>query len=204
MGNRAVFKRLGYIVEILAPDRSDLINACRTRISAGISPLDPDGPPGGHRITRWGLRVNVDARSGGTCVIPAREVLDLRAEWSLDVGRGREGLRARMAARGHRQRTRPGSSWVFKGGTCLSKCYFETYRFSEDLDFTVIGGGAGQAGRSRRDLRPDRRVAERRGGDRARRRRAVLPALGRTSAATQQPKAGSHTAARISRRSSPR
>jgi predicted nucleotidyltransferase component of viral defense system len=27
-------------------------------------------------------------------------------------------------------------SWVFKGGTCLKKCYFETYRFSEDLDFT--------------------------------------------------------------------
>jgi predicted nucleotidyltransferase component of viral defense system len=30
-----------------------------------------------------------------------------------------------------------GASWVFKGGTCLKKCYFETYRFSEDLDFTV-------------------------------------------------------------------
>ncbi len=29
------------------------------------------------------------------------------------------------------------STWVFKGGTCLKKCYFETYRFSEDLDFTL-------------------------------------------------------------------
>ena len=28
-------------------------------------------------------------------------------------------------------------TWVFKGGTCLKKCFFETYRFSEDLDFTV-------------------------------------------------------------------
>jgi predicted nucleotidyltransferase component of viral defense system len=27
--------------------------------------------------------------------------------------------------------------WLFKGGTCLKKCYFETYRFSEDLDFTI-------------------------------------------------------------------
>jgi predicted nucleotidyltransferase component of viral defense system len=27
--------------------------------------------------------------------------------------------------------------WEFKGGTCLKKCYFETYRFSEDLDFTL-------------------------------------------------------------------
>ncbi|MBW2647393.1 MAG: nucleotidyl transferase AbiEii/AbiGii toxin family protein [Deltaproteobacteria bacterium] len=33
--------------------------------------------------------------------------------------------------------TKIGSSWVFKGGTCLKKCYFETYRFSEDLDFTL-------------------------------------------------------------------
>ncbi len=30
-----------------------------------------------------------------------------------------------------------GKSWFFKGGTCLKKCFFETYRFSEDLDFTV-------------------------------------------------------------------
>lgn len=27
--------------------------------------------------------------------------------------------------------------WIFKGGTCLKKCYFEEYRFSEDLDFTI-------------------------------------------------------------------
>lgn len=32
-----------------------------------------------------------------------------------------------------------GRDWVFKGGTCLKKCYFETYRFSEDLDFSFIG-----------------------------------------------------------------
>lgn len=29
------------------------------------------------------------------------------------------------------------NKWIFKGGTCLKKCYFETYRFSEDLDFTL-------------------------------------------------------------------
>src|SRR5580700_8148246 len=27
--------------------------------------------------------------------------------------------------------------WLFKGGTSLKKCFFETFRFSEDLDFTV-------------------------------------------------------------------
>ena len=31
--------------------------------------------------------------------------------------------------------------WIFKGGTCLKKCFIETYRFSEDLDFTVLDGG---------------------------------------------------------------
>ena len=33
------------------------------------------------------------------------------------------------------------ANWAFKGGTCLKKCYIETYRFSEDLDFTVLPGG---------------------------------------------------------------
>ena len=33
------------------------------------------------------------------------------------------------------------TSWAFKGGTCLKKCYLDTYRFSEDLDFTVLPGG---------------------------------------------------------------
>lgn len=32
-------------------------------------------------------------------------------------------------------------TWVFKGGTCLKKCFFETYRFSEDLDFTITDSG---------------------------------------------------------------
>lgn len=34
-----------------------------------------------------------------------------------------------------------GTKWAFKGGTCLKKCFLETYRFSEDLDFTVLPGG---------------------------------------------------------------
>ena len=34
-----------------------------------------------------------------------------------------------------------GPAWVFKGGTCLKKCFLETYRLSEDLDFTVEDAG---------------------------------------------------------------
>src|ERR1700734_478224 len=29
-------------------------------------------------------------------------------------------------------------AFVFKGGTALKKIYFEDYRFSEDLDFTLL------------------------------------------------------------------
>ena len=28
------------------------------------------------------------------------------------------------------------AGWVFKGGTCLRHCFYEGYRFSEDLDFS--------------------------------------------------------------------
>ena len=59
LGNRAVFKRLGYLIEALERDLSDIEAACRERVSAGISALDPDGPAGGRRAMRWGLRVNV-------------------------------------------------------------------------------------------------------------------------------------------------
>jgi predicted transcriptional regulator of viral defense system len=59
LGNRTVFKRLGYLTEVLGRNLPDLTTACRERISEGISPLDPDGPKGGRRAMRWHLRVNV-------------------------------------------------------------------------------------------------------------------------------------------------
>ena len=35
----------------------------------------------------------------------------------------------------------PKHGWVFKGGTCLRHCYYEGYRFSEDIDFSCRPGG---------------------------------------------------------------
>jgi hypothetical protein len=29
--------------------------------------------------------------------------------------------------------------WILKGGTCLRHCYYQRYRFSEDIDFTCLG-----------------------------------------------------------------
>jgi len=59
LGNRAVFKRLGYLIEALELDQPILLSACEKRLSSGISTLDPDGPSGGRRVMKWGLRVNV-------------------------------------------------------------------------------------------------------------------------------------------------
>lgn len=74
-------------------------------------------------------------------MIAAREILDLRAEWSLDVGVIEKdyALGWILAGIANHPQLRP--TWVFKGGTCLRKCYYETYRFSEDLDFTIVDGG---------------------------------------------------------------
>ena len=43
--------------------------------------------------------------------------------------------------------------WVFKGGTCLKKCFFETYRFSEDLDFSLLPGAQYTADQLQKILR---------------------------------------------------
>lgn len=74
-------------------------------------------------------------------MIPHREILELRGEWNLrdDVIEKDYALGWLLA--GITAQPELVDTWVFKGGTCLRKCYFETYRFSEDLDFTVVDGG---------------------------------------------------------------
>lgn len=73
-------------------------------------------------------------------MISRAEVLSLRGEWQVDaqVIEKDHALGWLLAGIANEPRL---ASWVFKGGTCLRKCYFETYRFSEDLDFTVLPGG---------------------------------------------------------------
>ena len=82
-------------------------------------------------------------------MIPHREILALRAEWSLraDVIEKDWALGWVLAGiAAHPQL----ATWVFKGGTCLRKSYYETSRFSEDLDFTVISNGPTSRTRSPR------------------------------------------------------
>lgn len=58
LGNRTVFKRLGYLLEALEIDAAELIEVCFERKSAGISPLDPSIDTKGKITGRWNLRVN--------------------------------------------------------------------------------------------------------------------------------------------------
>lgn len=74
-------------------------------------------------------------------MIAARELFDLRAEWSLDVGVIEKDYVLGWLLAGIANHPDLAGTWVFKGGTCLRKCFYETYRFSEDLDFTVVEGG---------------------------------------------------------------
>jgi len=62
------------------------------------------------------------AREGGRRIPEAVLERDYCLAWFL-VGLSRSPLRERLA---------------FKGGTAIKRCYFGDYRFSEDLDFTLI------------------------------------------------------------------
>jgi len=59
LGNRAVFKRIGYLVDALHRHEPALTQACRQRVSGGLVLLDPDGPRVGARARPWGIRANV-------------------------------------------------------------------------------------------------------------------------------------------------
>ncbi len=58
LGNRTVFKRLGYLAESLELGDESVVAACLERVSAGIGRLDPDRDDDGSTSTRWGLKVN--------------------------------------------------------------------------------------------------------------------------------------------------
>lgn len=70
-------------------------------------------------------------------MIDRREVLDLAREFGLAPQVVEKDYVLGWMLAGIGSHAVIGSKWIFKGGTCLKKCYFETYRFSEDLDFTL-------------------------------------------------------------------
>jgi predicted nucleotidyltransferase component of viral defense system len=70
-------------------------------------------------------------------VIPKQEIMTLAAELQLQAHVVEKDYALGWFLAGIAAHPEIGPHWAFKGGTCLKKCFFETYRFSEDLDFTL-------------------------------------------------------------------
>lgn len=70
-------------------------------------------------------------------MIDKREILDLARRSSLLPNVVEKDYVLGWMLAGIAAQEELAQSWLFKGGTCLKKCFFETYRFSEDLDFTL-------------------------------------------------------------------
>ena len=58
LGRGTVFKRLGYLTEWMDLADLDFLEACRSRVTKGVSRLDPGGPVKGRIVSRWNMRVN--------------------------------------------------------------------------------------------------------------------------------------------------
>jgi predicted nucleotidyltransferase component of viral defense system len=71
-------------------------------------------------------------------LIDRREILDIATQTSLNPHVLEKDYVLGWMLAGIYAHEELADSWVFKGGTCLKKCFFETYRFSEDLDFTLL------------------------------------------------------------------
>ena|ERR1041385_2177456 len=71
-------------------------------------------------------------------MINRQDIIDRATEWQLrpEVVEKDYILGWLLCGIASHQETR--DYWVFKGGTCIKKAYFETYRFSEDLDFSLL------------------------------------------------------------------
>ena len=70
-------------------------------------------------------------------MIGRQEIMELSREFSLRPNVVEKDYALGWLLFGIGQHPELKDKWIFKGGTCLKKCYFETYRFSEDLDFTL-------------------------------------------------------------------
>ena len=58
LGRGTVFKRLGYLTEWMDLADADFLEACRSRVTKGVSRIDPGGPVKGRIVSRWNMRVN--------------------------------------------------------------------------------------------------------------------------------------------------
>ena len=82
-------------------------------------------------------------------MISKAAILERAAEWQLDPEVVEKDYVLGWLLWGIARHSVLGEHWVFKGGTCLKKCVIETYRFSEDLDFSLLPSAPYTAGEIR-------------------------------------------------------
>ena len=71
-------------------------------------------------------------------MITKQDILKRAAQWQLRPDVVEKDYVLGWLLVGIAQHPITSKNWIFKGGTCIKKCYFETYRFSEDLDFSLL------------------------------------------------------------------
>lgn len=59
LGNRTIYKRLGYLLETSGTTAPEILRACRSNLSKGYSLFDPTVKGKGRFSRRWNLRLNV-------------------------------------------------------------------------------------------------------------------------------------------------
>lgn len=70
-------------------------------------------------------------------MIRRQDILDRAREWQLRPEVVEKDYVLGWVLAAVAQDEAASSGWILKGGTCVKKCFFETYRFSEDLDFSL-------------------------------------------------------------------
>lgn len=91
-------------------------------------------------VSRWRLLISESWGTGGALTDRRREILDLATQTSLTPHVIEKDYVLGWMLAGIYAHEKLGNTSIFKGGTCLKNCFFETYRFSADLDFTLRNG----------------------------------------------------------------
>ena len=71
-------------------------------------------------------------------MIEKQEILAISKKLALDPSTIEKDYVIGWVLRGIYQHQKIQNTWVFKGGTSIKKCFFDDYRFSEDLDFSLL------------------------------------------------------------------
>ncbi len=91
-------------------------------------------------VNLWAT-ANIDwLKQFGICLygVPSHDTLSMSLKLGLQNSTIEKDYVLGRVLMGIQNNTKTKDSWIFKGGTCLKKCFFDEYRFSEDLDFTLI------------------------------------------------------------------